>query len=1376
MPLSAHLNDHLWAIAPDGALFYTASTAPQWRCVGLPVAATTLACCELISTVFVACDDGTLYAFHPVTAELLNSSPSPLHSRPLCLLAVPTENAMFAGLCDGAVVRIHLPSLAFDCMLGCGVEHASAVHALAVDNHYLFSAGDDAIVLVWDIKDLTTVRDFSVSSAPIRSLLRVNFVLWLGLENGSVQVVEIFGDDLNGVTNVSEKRPHSRPVSSLLQVGDSSVWSVEDVPNTVNPNAPYQSHVAIWDIHDFTYVMADELDDMFIRSVAIVNSLPFQRVTVAALSIDLSAKLVVKEVATTSKPKPLPNPSHELYVADLEHQLAQANEHIRFLSVAPSGSTSSALAERQLIEYSNAQPISSSPMPPATPSDVAIDSADDSTQACASKTLDITNACGEAASGNALVLPTTVSDALQATLSNVADLLVSLLTNEVLAAENTKTNARNTEQVSNTVATLTKELSIGRQLVACCASADDAHSAQLLAQLETTASYASSPAHSRPSGTKDTVRDLRRRLDVAVNKADQLESDVRSITNERDLLKEEVQHEREQAERTMSSLEDLLRERNSTIEARESTIAELRAALSRSDEALRVERRARDLVQRSVVEETERLADMGRAAVRAYEEQLKSSYSKIETKSNEIQANRDTIQLMELKMAELRKSNQILEDRCKQIESDLAEATDTVNTARKDLAANIAAKEAQHREAMNTLRHKHDCELQSLSQELNRLRHEYEHFRISSDQTCEALRAELRATRQAEKEGVKTLREKTNQQIEQLKGDLDEAHNRASMAHTRISELEKEHDEIVAGKVRDQELKISNLGKGAEGAQGTMDKIAISRDEDEESQRTNQCDNAVEDSFSKDEGSVMGRGAVEGHQVSVQKEMVENLQHRCEVLESEVVDQNKVIEQLQSQLKEVKTIEEDRKSDDVDFTLKGHELSILREEIKLLKAEVDHRQAAAGLYEKEAENMKGIINDLREATNELQSSLERSEDESRHLYKHLDEMRATMRLRDLRIAQLEGRVAAINCTPCAQGSDGITLLELDANAKATQALLASANGEIEQMGRELEAMYRAQFAREKELQGSHEGIAMRDEKIRARDAVIEDLRSKMKSCIKCGHEAHTDDEWFGDTERSIDFTLARDAHETDESWSSDGLPHVGASTPTQRRRGHGSMRNVETQVHLTLKELEEGMVVTQERLRDVTRLARDYKSLALSHLQVLPALRELECLLARIMSHFNTRGHPIAGQLLCSRGIVQSIIAQYYSQAQKRCVLGGEAADNPEYAASPRRLAALQTTVRKLRAARVASASPSSGVTTGAMVMGAVRRTVLSRRSSGSTRYQQRAEANRNGGGGGGSIEADSEDDTIIPDVVGNTVGQITEDYPLVKGPQLLSV
>ncbi len=133
-------------------------------------------------------------------------------------------------------------------------------------------------------------------------LQRINFVLWLGISNGCVQVIEIIGDDLKGVTNVSAKRALSSPVVDLLQIVDSTIWSIEGMQPSLRlqrRNSDIQraassgitnaddvmcriSNVAVWNIHDFTYNMSDELKDLFIVVLSIVKRILYERIAVTA--------------------------------------------------------------------------------------------------------------------------------------------------------------------------------------------------------------------------------------------------------------------------------------------------------------------------------------------------------------------------------------------------------------------------------------------------------------------------------------------------------------------------------------------------------------------------------------------------------------------------------------------------------------------------------------------------------------------------------------------------------------------------------------------------------------------------------------------------------------------------------------------------------------------------------------------------------------------------------------------------------------------------------------------------------------------------------------------------------------------------------------
>lgn len=1334
MPHAVHVSTNIWAIAPDGTLHFTPSAAPRWRPVpGLPTTATTLTGCEHTCTVYVACIDGTLHSFHSSSATLQASSDSPLHALPHCLLSVPNENALFAGLSDGAVVRLYLPSLAFDCMLGAGVEHAAAVYALAADSHYLYSAGADAIVLVWNLPDLSGVRDYNIPTGPICSLLRVGFSLWLGLESGAVQVLDIFGDDVNRVSEVVQKSAHSRPVTALIRVGEHTVWSVEDLPTAADPAEPFVPNVAIWDLRDYSFTMAHDLYNPLIKTVAVIARAPLERVTVVALSADLNTQFVIKDVpgnlvkpSTSAQTPATPNScqpdssyqSLQIYVSQLEQQLLDAQEKIQ-----QSTFTS------QSLEISNT-PSDKAVLSPRSKGD-PLDNPGDQLGLLEESAPRVVEFNSEETVANvedetdALALPNSIADALQTTFTRLADLLVKLLTDEVLAVDSDPTATQN-DDLRRTVADLTKQLHIGRQLIGCCVTpnVESDIDANIFAAIGNVDNYDIAP--------KSVLEGLRQKLDDSLARSEDLEADLRAIVDERDLLRDDLQQTQAQADTTMASLEGIIREREADLSSRDATIAQLRAEVQGRGTALEAEKQERAQMEQAVADETAHLAEMARNAALEYESQLNLAYKKIDSKNSEIQSLQDARHVLEARIDDFRNENCALEGRCQKVERELADATATVESARKELAVNLAAKENQHREALQAIKLEREDELVALRRELAALREEYETHRADADAKCTSLRTEIDDTRREKKCQLATLQHETNMEVSRLETGLESAKREARDAKSSVSKLEAMNATLAIAK----ENELHELHDAIE--QERIEFAASMKQHNEEaaailanSRETFANERAQLETYLKKVENE--RDALE-RQMAGKDAILEKLESRCRILEREASqrvsefnkleasrnslerklwDQEVAVDKLEAEARCTTGLREETcalAGDQLDELGNTHS-GTFREERDLLRKEIEHRRAASELYEAELQSMHGVIDDLRMATGELERSLESSEDEARRLQSHVDQLRAALQTRELRINQLEGRVAATISLP-----DGSVLIEdepatLDTNVatiegsgkqdetaslKAMQALLASASGEISQMSRELEAMYRAQFAREKELESLREAVCVRNDKIRRKDDTIEILRSK-GACSKCGfisEEVQLDEQNLQRTPSGCDESEGNTHSERSAEPKSGNTNRIGESVMKM-----DGLRKEEDLIQATLQELHEGMIVTQDKLRDVRSLARHYKSLAQSHLEVLPALYEVEGELERIFGLM--RKHKVGDwmtvveqRISCVRGVVQSVIAQYYTNVQKQCVIQGS--DDARYVPSAKRLAALKATVRRMRRVRVGSMGGAS--------------------------------------------------------------------------------
>lgn len=1297
---SVHAAGHIWAIAHDGSLRFTPAAHIQWRAITtLPSPATTITTCTATATIFVACADLSLHALHPTSAALQASSTNALHSAAQCLCACAAESALFSGLEDGSIVRVHLPSLAFDCMLGLGVEHQQAVRALESDGQYLYSAGDDATVLVWSVPDSKPVRDFNCFSGPIRSLLRVDISLWVGLDNGCVEAFEIFGDAVHGVSQTMKEQPHSRPVNSLVRAGDNTVWSVEDLPHSFDPNRAYAPCVAVWDLRDFSYRLADELDTPFVTSITVVDTLPLQRVTVLALSPDLDAQLIINEgvassqLATTvpgtvcvavqppTNVETAPSQPHydamQLYITDLENQLLEANAQIQYLaSAVPShvspdidpliselpdilpplspavrGMDKSLLTELPVHNGSPTQVLGRSPRAMSHEAtqheDALIVEVDDR----------------EPDLSQELCLPSSVSGALQRTLTKLADLLVSLLTSEVLAAENKDAPPRNSGKLRESIATLTRELTVGRQLVECCARVDDGDIAELLAQVGPLQS--ASEATSRSVATDATVKDLRRRLDDAANRMHQYEANLRAVTSERDLVKEDLHQVRAQSELTMKSLEDLLRERATTVESRDKVVLKLRSEVMEMDKALRAEKKRRKILQESVDQGTQQLTEIAHTTAQAYENQLKTSYDKIETKTIEIQALHTAKYTLEGKYEELRTTNCKLEQWGKQARLELSEAMVALESVRKDLSTSLSTKEKQHHDAIHKLKRERDCDVNALNDDMMALRHDAEQHRQKVGQESIKLRSQLRD------DEVARRREEMLTELERCRVDLKAARREAEEGQARIAQLEsvrENREALVVETKRDADY----IGKQLEDKQAEWERVA-------------------KENAEKIAKLTIGRESAHRN-LNDRENDLKSVELCRDDLEKRLVEKESVIKKLQSEVLQSEAQKKQTSSANVDS---ASEIKVLLEERDILKLEVEHRIAAAVIYEEESDNMRNVMYELREVANELQASLGHSEQEVHDLQGTIDKLQTTLRMREMRIAQLEIRVSALSGSDAerldgAEDSDGARPQAVG-NARAMRALLVSANGEVEQMGRELEAMYRAESAREKELESLREAVEMRDDKLRKKEATIEDIRVRMR-CPKCGYSTAHVEEWSEHTRGEESTTAAVATGDDIGNDNGMSIRHVLRTCLTSSGHSTDGLRQEESLIRATLQELQEGMIITQERLRDVTRLAREYKTLAQSHVDMLPALVELEMYLRRVPT-CRVDAHVAKG-LSFARGVVQSLVAQYYSAEHKN---GCAPVDDQRYAPCAQRLQALQAAVAHMRSVRLAEEGDVGG-------------------------------------------------------------------------------
>lgn len=626
-------NGRLWAVARDGSLRHKllSTESPKWEePAELPSPVRSIAACDDRISVYAACSDGSLHAFDAQTGELLRSNLFQVHAVPLCILPFSTENALFYGLQDGTVGRCHLGSLAFDCMFGCGTEHKEAVNALAADDEYLYSAGEDAMVLVWDLKEGGAVREISMAREAIRSVLRVDNAIWLGLVDGAVQVFDIVGDDCNGIELMVDKAPHDGPVSDLVRVGTREVWSVAGLSSYSNISQEYIPNVVRWDTQDLTFTGIESVQERDLMSIAVVKRSMFEEITVLAIDNSLDSKAV-----RTAVKGRLP-PFLSVDVSDNGDTLESDSGDQTWESRGASYSVASSLLYQQHVnDPSKGKPTTGENMPP----DNAVGDDLGKNQLPAPVPESATSFPLDTADEDKFlhILPTSTSQGLVSTMRRISELLATLLTNNVLSEEgNTKAD---NHALRMRVATITQELNTGMQLVESSPVIQDINSPFTVGDENDLMQN----KQNQGVGPSDRIAAaLRLRLQKELKLKGQLEKDLRIVTTERDMTYSELNDHRANMENTMLSYDHCLRDLQKNGSLKDKEIHELGKENRRLNDALkRVE------------------GKMEEVALDCENEKRETCHI-IEKKNLEIEGQKEVISKLKLQNSEVRKGGKDL--------------------------------------------------------------------------------------------------------------------------------------------------------------------------------------------------------------------------------------------------------------------------------------------------------------------------------------------------------------------------------------------------------------------------------------------------------------------------------------------------------------------------------------------------------------------------------------------------------------------------------------------------------------------------------------------------------------------------------------------
>ena len=1096
-------------------------------------------------------------------------------------------------------------SLQFDCILGCGVEHKAPITAIERDQQYVFSASRDGVILVWDPKEGNAVREMSMTSSPISSMLRVDNALWVGSSLGTVEIYDIFGDDTNGIECLSNTKPHHGPVTQLLRIGTSEVWSVSGsaLPHP-NPR-PSNESIAIWDTTDFACIPSHHFHSSGLMTVAVVERKPLEDVSVLALTNTLEPQKVNTMVhGIIVQEKSDDEDSMDELVSDLENKLVQANEEIQRLRTVSKQPQSQPSPEYQSQspsfspqswregEHANCvEPCADHLCPVKLQREYYNFSDEDKSQAEIEKV-------------DPIVIKGSVSETISSSLNKVSELLVSLLADDVLAP---KVDARESNEVLRTaVANITKELNVGKNLIEnCTISAKNDDTVDTVADhiyplarstrtptisantVETSMNRQSTTEHIIKKGNENVLTDSSQPQQAV--KLRRLETELANVIKERDAICKDLDHLRTETEATMTALEQVIEDRTSKIAEKDGMIARLRKECSASEKRVEKERALRVELKESLESELDELSAAAEATARTFEEQLSGAYDKLETKAIENQAHREELHALHQKLGTMRQANQSMALEYSHLEEQLTESRQCLEEVKRTSAVRTAKSDNKFRAEKEADKKKHARAMEILEGDNDDLRRR---LAACQDQFGkEKQRAYLE---------LQTLKDERDSKVDELNQVVTQCAGMEKSYKAKVVKLETEFEEM---------------------------KSRFNSEREDLERRLNECRHGSEVELLVAKGSY----------------------------ESELQKRNAMVDDLRTRLNAA--LSRDTKTSSLEPVLRI-ELRAMTEERDLLLKEVEQREVAEKHFESEAENLNSALSDLRLANDELQDLLEDKERDYENMQEKLKVLKGELCVKELHLQELEG----IASTASVESTD------ISDAQKATNAILASASGERDQLSRQIDAMNRAYLAQERELNELREALSTRDEKIRLRDTFIDDLTKEREAFEPLSSPG-------------VSLNVSPDEPESERKQQFHTSPQFSRADPSP-----GCVEAAEESIVChALKEVQDGMSLTQNRLRDLTNTARRYKKFAQSHLDALPVLHELEGVLNKVSPNEGSNGNPLAS----ARGIVQSLIAQYYTNSQKRAMMKDY--DENMYRASSERLEALHRTISRLRKVRTGS-------------------------------------------------------------------------------------
>lgn len=909
MPRALQLAHTLWAISEQGALRYRTSASTTWQtidCISSQVVAITVS--EPSNAVYAACIDRSIHAINATTAQIVLSAPAPQHANPNTLLALPKENALFIGLVDGAIIRLHLSTLEFDCMLGCGVEHTKAVNTLQADDQYLYSGADDANVLIWDLREGNAVREISMSTHEIHSLLLVDSGLWIGLSNGVVEVYDIFGDDTNGIDCLANEKAHFSPVVDLIRVGETEIWSLESTESFVPSSDSNTCNLVIWDTRDYTYRSADIEADAIIAAL-VVDRLPYEHATVVALTPSLVSKSIVANVRGTLCNLTDDTEQMETFIAELQHQLLEANDEIHRLrsTDARPRSTQAAIEPHQYLlnpqsqrgSHSNCGDSCEDECCPARLRRTFYDESVDDNH--------------EQQQFDQLIITSSLSQCLMTSLNKLRDLLVSLLADDVL--EEDETLKRNNEDLRRAVASITRELHSSRNLVERCTVQSDS-------PLPDENNDSSNTQRLPYAGFGDIVSQLHKDLDVERQRNLDLDNELHQAVKVRDTLTTEMMQIRQQTETTFSSLEEMVKEQAHTIEENEETMTQLSDKCKAVEDKYFREQQEREQLAVSLEEQLGALSQTAHETAKNFEDQLTAAYDKIEKKAIEIQAQRDSLRGTEAQVEALKATNQTLEAKYHSREEELEDGQKRYEKAVEKLESQLQVRTIQAFD-VDVVKKQHAAELESVQISKNELVMALSAFQDEVDREKQNAHLEL--------EAVKDERDRRDEQLEQMKQEtktaVAEYESKVSELHAKVAQSQEKIGTTNADwqqklqeyqERTDLEVRVykDRLGSGQKG------KLGGSVEDDGDLQSDVTASNDGEETLALSEELHSRIQELEKDKEMLQKELEEreaaqdSYDNEVECLKTAIASYEKAVQAMEERISELERCEANKENDE----------------------------------------------------------------------------------------------------------------------------------------------------------------------------------------------------------------------------------------------------------------------------------------------------------------------------------------------------------------------------------------------------------------------------------------------------------------------------